>query len=78
MPDDQFEEAQQFLASDQPIIAHSGSENICPNCGSHEIADTLHKKRSYIMSFLILIVAMLPVPLIKERYKCTTCNHLWK
>ena len=25
-----------------------------------------------------VILMMLPVPLVKQRYKCNDCNHLWK
>ena len=51
---------------------------VCPACGASDIAQPLDRKPSYILSFLILVLTMLPVPVVKLRYRCNGCGHLWK
>ena len=75
--DEDFDKAQAALQEEQPAV--NLRENLtCPACGSPDVAQALHEKRSYFLSFLILLLIMLPVPLIKRRYRCNNCNHLWK
>ena len=50
---------------------------ICPECGSSDIDQKLNAKRSYVMSFLLLFLVMLPLPFVKRQYRCNQCNHLW-
>ena len=76
--DDQLHEAQHLLGHDQPDLIDVVNDLVCPRCGSRNMADTLHKQRSYIKSFLMLFLSGLPVPLTKERYQCNHCGHLWK
>ena len=78
VPDEHFSKAQQILREDQPLSADLREDLICPSCGSSDIAQALHEKRSYLASFLILFLVMLPFPLIKRHYQCNECNHLWK
>lgn len=78
VPDDQFHEAQHLLGHDQSAQFAVVNNLVCPRCGSSSIADTLHKQRAYIKSFLMLFLSGLPVPLTKERYQCDHCGHLWK
>jgi hypothetical protein len=51
---------------------------VCPECGSSDIDQALNAKRSYVLSFLVLILMMLPLPFVKRQYRCNQCNHLWK
>ena len=76
--DEHFCRAQEALRGAQPVSINLREDLACPICGSSNIAQALNEKRSYWVSFLILFLVMLPFPLIKRRYQCNECNHLWK
>lgn len=64
---------------EEPVAEVDLREGVtCPKCNSANIAKDLDKDRSYFTSFLVSILMMLPVPLVRRRYKCNDCNHLWK
>jgi len=76
--DENFLKAQEVLRVERPLSSDLREGFVCPNCGSNDIAQALHEKRSYFVSFLILFLVMLDFPLIKRRYQCNQCKHLWK
>jgi hypothetical protein len=51
---------------------------VCPECGSSDIDQELNARRSYVMSFLLLFLIMLPLPFVKRQYRCNQCSHLWR
>jgi len=76
--DDHFCMAQEALREEQPLSANLREDFVCPNCGSSDVEQALNEKRSYLLSFLILFLVMLPLPLVKRRYQCKQCSHLCK
>jgi len=76
--DEDFIKAQASLQEEQPSSVDLREGLICPNCGSSDIAQALHEKRFYGLSFLISLSIMIPFPLVKRRYCCNNCTHKWK
>jgi len=77
VPEDQFDEACQWLAQESKTLREEETDLVCPRCGSRQVV-FLHEHRSRVWSFLILFLFMLPVPFIRHRYKCDACAYLWK
>ena len=78
VPDDEIENALVVLREERPPQPDLREGLTCPKCGAEDVAPAIHEKRSYVLSFLILILMMFPFPIIKRRYQCMKCNHLWK
>jgi hypothetical protein len=79
VPEEAFVEAKEFLGHETTEDeVDLREELVCPKCGSQNIAQALHEKRSWFISFLMLILAGLYLPLVKKQYQCNDCNHLWK
>lgn len=76
--DSDYARALALLQEEQIPPVNLRDDLTCPRCGSTDIYQDMHKERYYLLSFLILILMMLPVPLIKKRFRCKTCKHLWK
>ena len=77
VPDEYVGKAQAVLL-EKPDTINLRDDLVCPKCGSTDIAQALHEKRSYVASFLVLLLMMIPLPLVKRRYQCNQCKHLWK
>ena len=77
VPDSDFPAARAIAGRELPD-AGLREDIVCPACGGSDIAQPLDRKPSYILSFLILVLTMLPVPIVKRRYRCNGCGHLWK
>jgi hypothetical protein len=77
VPDEELEKAQAILSREQEHL-DIRDELICPKCGSSNIAQELNKQRFYLSSFLLTFFIGAPMPIVKQRYHCNNCNHLWK
>jgi len=52
-------------------------DQICPSCGAGEVDQDLHAERSFFGSFFMSGLFGVPVPLVRRRYRCMACEHLW-
>lgn len=72
------EEATEILACDfsESLENHSEAigekQDICPNCGSHDISAHTQGKRS---AFLVFILLGFPLFFYKQGYKCNRCGE---
>ena len=74
--DDDFQEAVDLLQEEYDSTLNLRENISCPSCGSENIAQELNQKGSSFFALLMLLF-MIPASVIKIRYSCNQCNHLW-
>lgn len=89
VPENDVDEAKAILASIQgghadfildeielaPPMQEHAQAQICPHCGSDNIAEEKYNKTVFSLSYLFL---GFPLPFLNRRYKCYNCGHQWK
>ncbi len=75
--DEDFGKAQAVLLEETPLAGFRDNLT-CPKCRSTNIAQALHEKRSFFISFLFLLLTMIPLPIVERRYRCDNCNHVFE
>ncbi len=61
---------------DEVYIENSNNKKLCPKCKSEDIT-VIKRDAKPILSTLLSLIVMLPVPIRNKYFKCNICNSYW-
>jgi DNA-directed RNA polymerase subunit RPC12/RpoP len=82
VPDEFYEKAQELIEEinkkgeeeENIFEVEAGPGDVCPNCGSKNIAPTIYSRWSLLPSFIFLF----PILLGRKKWQCKSCGCKWK
>lgn len=73
--DEYLETARDFLSADTPQPCPESVDVVCPFCGSHYTAPDELPRR---IAFLSLLLFSFPLLFTRRRWRCSSCNRVFK